>query len=281
MKCSLSMILVLCFSSITFAQNPAVASESDLTAGFCQQNRKAIVLPVVLALSNQIEKDLVVEEEDLDDDLDFFEEEDEEVLKIRDPLAPWNKVMFHFNDRFYRWLLTPAAKGYRIVVPRPVRSGVKNFFHNLTTPARFVSCILQGKGNAAGAEFAGFMVNSTIGLLGIFNLTKKNPELNPAEEDIGQAFGAWGIGDGFYIVWPFLGPSTFRDSIGMVGDRLLLNPVSYIQPLEASLGVTGYQIVNDYSYHIGDYEALKEAAIEPYEAFRDAYLQHRRKMISE
>jgi len=280
LKYYISMVLFLCFGSITFAQNPAFASESDLTGEFYRQNRKATSLPVVLALSNQIEEDMT-EEEDPDDDLDFFEEEDEEeIFEIRDPLAPWNKIMFHFNDRFYRWLLTPAAKGYRAVVPRPVRSGVKNFFHNLTTPVRLIGCILQGKGSAAGGELAGLMINSTFGLLGILDLTKNNPGLNPVEEDIGQAFGAWGIGNGFYIVLPFLGPSTLRDSIGLVGDRLL-NPVSYIQPLEASLGITSYQIVSDYSYRLGDYEALKEAAIEPYEAFRDAYIQHRRKLISE
>jgi len=214
-----------------------------------------------------------------DENLAFLDELAQETpVLIADPLAPWNRAMFQFNDKLYFWLLKPLAQGYRAVLPDLARTGFRNFFKNLASPIRFVSCVLQGKGRAAAAELGNFMINTTFGVLGFGNLTRKVPELNPDEEDLGQTLGAYGIGNGFYIVWPFLGPSTLRDSIGFVGDRFL-NPVSYVDPFSAWAGITAFRIVNDTSFRIGDYEAIKEAAIEPYEAFRDAYIQFRQKKV--
>ena len=222
-----------------------------------------------------------VEEDSLDDGLGFFDEEtEEEVMQVADPLFPWNWVMFHFNDRLYFWILKPFARGYRAVIPTPVRSGVKNFFHNLTTPIRMASCILQGKGRAASAEFARFMINSTVGVLGFGDPAKSWFKLNPSEEDLGQSLATYGIGNGFYIVWPVLGPSTLRDSVGMIGDWYL-NPVSYVRPTETYLGIWALENVNDTSFRIGDYESLKEAAIDPYVAIRNAYIQYRKKKVEE
>ena len=214
-----------------------------------------------------------------DDELDQFEEEFEEKrVKIADPLAGWNRIMFHFNDKFYFWVLRPVSKGYRAVVPSLVRVGVKNFFTNITAPIRIVNSILQGKWKAADAEFARFLLNSTVGVLGFGNPAKKYPELDPSEEDFGQTLGAYGIGNGFYIVWPILGPSTLRDSVGLVGD-FFLNPVYYVEPIEARVGIRSYEEVNETSFIIGDYEAIKKAAIDPYEAFRDAYIQYRNSKV--
>jgi phospholipid-binding lipoprotein MlaA len=221
------------------------------------------------------------QEEVEDDNLDFFDEEtEEEVVEVADPLLRLNRAMFHFNDRLYFWVLKPVARGYRAVIPTPVRSGVRNFFHNLTMPIRMLSCILQGKGRAASAELTSFLINSTVGVLGLGDPAKRWPELNPSEEDLGQTFGTYGIGNGFYIVWPVLGPSTLRDSVGMVGDWFL-NPVSYVSPTEAYLGIRAVDTVNETSFRIGDYESLKEAAIDPYVAFRNAYIQYRKKKVEE
>jgi len=118
------------------------------------------------------------------------------------------------------------------------------------------------------------MLNSTVGVLGFGNPAKKYPKLSPSEEDLGQTLGVYGIGNGFYVVLPFLGPSTLRDSVGLVGDGFL-NPVYYVKPMEAALGIKAYEILNETSFKIGDYESLKKAAINPYEALRDAYIQHR------
>ncbi len=214
-----------------------------------------------------------------DDELDLFDDEfEEDKVQVADPLAFWNRAMFHFNDKFYFWILKPVAKGYRAVIPSTVRIGVRNFFTNLTTPIRLVNCILQWKWQAANAESVRFLLNSTVGVLGFGNPAKKYPKLNPSEEDSGQTLGAYGIGNGFYIVWPFLGPSTLRDSVGLVGD-FFLNPVFYVEPMEAAVGIKAYEIVNETSFKIGDYESLKKAAINPYDALRDVYIQHRKSKV--
>ncbi len=199
---------------------------------------------------------------------------------VSDPLAPWNKAMFVFNDKLYFWVLKPVATGYKTVTPGIVRSGVKNFFYNLTTPIRVVNCMLQGKSERMGAEIGRFMLNTTVGVLGFGNPAKRDPRLAVPEEDLGQTFAVWGIGGGPYIVWPVLGPSTIRDSFGMVGDGFL-DPVGYVDPRVLATGIRALDTINATSFRLGDYEALKESAIVPYEALRDAYIQNRKKKIDE
>ncbi len=271
-------LLFLAFSSVGCAHRQVATPASTSLDASTNPSQE-----MTLSASEQTPPDLEGAEEDFpDENFEFFLEEqiEEEVVRVADPLSPWNRVMFHFNDRFYFWVLKPVARGYKAVVPGPVRSGVKNFFHNLTTPIRMASCILQGKVHGVGTEFARFMINSTVGVLGFGDPAKKWFKLDPSEEDLGQTLGTYGIGDGFFIVWPILGPSTLRDSVGMIGDWFL-NPVSYVSPTEAYLGVRAVETVNETSFRIGDYESLKEAAIEPYAAFRDGYIQYRKKKVEE
>ncbi|MDP2644626.1 MAG: VacJ family lipoprotein [Desulfobacterales bacterium] len=217
----------------------------------------------------------------MDESLDFLKEETQEpAVKIADPIAPWNRLMFHFNDKLYFWLLKPVSQGYRAVVPTVVRGGIKNFFHNLTTPVRFVSSILQGNGVTANAELSRFLINTTIGVLGFGDPATKYDVVARDDEDLGQTLATYGIGNGFFIVWPLLGPSSLRDSVGIVGNWFL-NPVSYVPPAEARYGITGLDTVNQTSFRLGDYEILKQAAIDPYEALRNAYIQHRTQKIKE
>jgi phospholipid-binding lipoprotein MlaA len=186
--------------------------------------------------------------------------------------------MFTFNDRLYFWVLKPVGRGYRAVVPRVARTGVQNFFHNLTTPGRFVSDLLQLKGREAAVELGKFMINSTWGVLGLGDWFAANPQARIPEGDLGLAMGHHGVGNGLYIVWPFLGPSTLRDSVGLVGD-VFLDPTSHVRPLTASAAIYAGREVNTTSFRIGDYESLKEAAIDPYLAIRQAYVQHRQRAI--
>ncbi len=157
---------------------------------------------------------------------------------------------------------------------------MKNFFHNLATPVRLANTLIQGKTEDAGVEFGRFMVNSTWGCFGFWDPAAKILELNPPadDEDLGQTLGHYGIKDGFYLVLPFMGPSTLRDSFGLVGD-MFLSPTYYIEPSEAAWGIGAYENINDTSFRIGDYEALKDASVSPYEAFRDAYIQYRQKKV--
>lgn len=211
-----------------------------------------------------------------EDELAFLDEAEEDDA-VPDPLYYWNKAMFHVNDRLYFWVLQPVASGYRAVTPDLAREGIRNFFTNLTTPIRFLNCLLQGKSDEAGVELGRFMVNTTIGVLGFGNPADRESNLRrPPEEDFGQTLAVYGVGEGCYIVWPILGPSTLRDSIGMAGD-MTVAPLTYVDPAWVSTGAKSLDTINGLSFRLGDYETLRDAALDPYPAFRDAYLQYRRK----
>ncbi|NIA08302.1 MAG: VacJ family lipoprotein [Nitrospiraceae bacterium] len=233
--------------------------------------------------SGQIKSDIGKTDKDyLNEDFSSLNEEvNQEAVQVADPLAPWNHLMFRFNDRLYFWVLKPLEKRYVAVVPKPIRSSLFNFFHNLDTPVRLVSCALQGRVRETGDEFARFMLNSTVGILGFRNPAKKYPALNPKDdEDLGQVFASYGIGNGCYIVWPILGPSTARDFVGTIG-HIFLNPITYINPVEASLGTSGVKSVNKNSFDYQNYESLKKASLDPYIGCRHAYIQHRKKEVEE
>lgn len=215
---------------------------------------------------------------------DEFDELEEELAQtqvvIADPLEPFNRTMFGFNDVFYFWVAKPVVQTYGNLVPDFARIGIRNFFNNVTTPVRFVNCLLQNKGNEACRELHRFGINTTAGVLGFGDPARDRYHLEPANEDLGQTLAVYGLDNGFYVVWPGFGPSTLRDSAGMIGD-MFLNPVRYVKPTEASIGISVTDKVNDGSFHIGDYEAFKAAAIDPYVAMRNAYIQYRNKSIQD
>lgn len=216
-----------------------------------------------------------------DDDLfDEYDTDSEEIQMVADPLYHFNYAMYTVNDFLYFYAIKPVAQGYKFVVPTPVRSGISNFFHNLLFPVRFVNNILQGKGEAAGTEFCAFFVNSTIGILGFNDFAQKHMDIELHDEDLGQTLGSYNIGDGFYLVLPVLGPSTLRDTIGRAGDWFL-TPVNYAEPWEVAWGASILERTNTASFRIGDYEALKEASIDPYVALRNAYIQNRKSQIKQ
>jgi len=201
--------------------------------------------------------------------------------QVPDPLEPINRAIFQFNDKLYFWVLKPAARGYRAVVPQKARVGVRNFFYNLAFPIRFVNCLLQGKIESAADEIARFVTNTPVGVLGLIDVASQKLELEKHDEDLGQTFGAYGMGPSFYIVWPIFGPSSLRDSLGSVGDAFL-DPLNYAVPrTKYRVSVGAYKTLNETSLSIGKYEDLKRSAIDPYTALRDVYFQRRRSMIKE
>jgi len=209
---------------------------------------------------------------------EFEDDLSQRQVTIADPFESLNRTMYGFNDVLYFWVAKPVTQIYKAVLPKPVRIGIGNFFHNLTTPARFVNCLLQGKNQAAGRELHRFVLNTTAGVLGFGDPAHDRWALKPAEEDLGQSLAVYSLGDGFYVVLPLFGPSTLRDSVGMVGDQFL-NPVRYVKPVEASIGISVVSAVNNGSFHIGEYETFKSAAVDPYVAMRNAYIQYRKNQI--
>jgi len=205
---------------------------------------------------------------------------EEEKSEIADPLEPFNRVMYHFNDKLYFWVLKPVAQGYGKVVPEAARVSVSNFFANLAFPIRFVNCLLQANFKGAAAELGRFTVNTLWGVGGFLDpASSEDINLSKQDEDFGQTLGAYGLGQGFFIIWPLFGPSSPRDTVGLVGDAFL-TPSTYFSPWYAGAGTRVYDRVNDTSLKIGDYESLKEAAIDPYVAIRDAYVQYRLKKVN-
>jgi phospholipid-binding lipoprotein MlaA len=224
------------------------------------------------------------ETKNLDDygDIEVQETVTEEAKdRIADPLEPFNRAMFHFNDKLYFWVLKPVAQGYGKIVPEPARVGVSNFFTNLASPIRMVNCLLQGNLSGAASELGRFTVNTLWGVGGLLDpASSEELKLTKQDGDFGQTLGVYGLGQGFYIHWPILGPSSPRDTVGKVGD-FFLYPLSYLTAeWDTFLGIWAFDKVNAASLAIGDYESLIEAAIDPYVAVRDAYVQYRLKKVN-
>lgn len=207
--------------------------------------------------------------------------EREEAKAVRDPLKFWNLIWYHFNDKLYLWVLRPTAIGYGKVVPQPARKGIDNFFENLSMPVPLGSCLLQGRWKDAGIVLARFGLNTTAGGLGFYDFAAKQCDLPEKEEDIDQALGSWGIGTGWYVVWPFFGPSSIRGTAGLIGDRVL-TPTTWLPwPWEAALATGAVNTVNRTSLNPDAYKELKGMAVAPYVGLRDAYFQNRKKLVAE
>jgi len=205
-----------------------------------------------------------------------FDEEQEVV--VADPLEPWNRAMFTFNDRLFFWVMKPLIKGYNWVLPEVARKSVRNFFLNIEMPVRFTSSLLQAQPKAMGIELARFTINSTIGVAGFFDVAKSSYHLEPQEKDIGQTLGKYGITEGLYFVWPFIGPSTARETVGSIVG-LYITPWRLVSPTSAATAIGTYDYFNENSIDAIEYEELVNSAVEPYAALKNAYIQHRREIV--
>lgn len=223
----------------------------------------------------------VADADDIESDFDLEAEFEEASSNPPfDPLSGYNRVMTQVNDKVYFWALKPVAQGYRTVLPEPARLAVGRFFRNLLMPVRFTNNLLQLKPKQAATELARFAINSTFGLLGFADPAASNFDLQAYPEDFGQTLGHYGVGSGFHIVLPLLGPSNLRDTIGLIPDHFL-DPITYVDGWETRLALRSYKAVNHTSLHIGEYESLKKDAIDLYPFLRDGYEQRRNKLIEE
>jgi phospholipid-binding lipoprotein MlaA len=192
-----------------------------------------------------------------------------------DPWEGFNRKVYAFNDGLDK-VVRPVAVGYDKIMPDPFQRGVGNFFRNLDAPVTFVSTILQGKVSQSGDVFARFLINSTIGLLGFFDVASRMgiPFYN---EDLGQTLATWGYQDSRYLMLPFFGPSTFRDGVGRLAD-------SYIHPVGRAIHGRDewiYFIVRgiDQRARYLDQDAELQNAYDPYVLMRDVWLQNRQYQI--
>lgn len=223
-------------------------------------------------------------EDEFDDEFDSGEEEE-----IIDPLSGYNRIMTSFNDGLFLYVLTPVAEAYNTVLPNTVRLGLSHFVHNLQFPIRFTNNLLQGKFVNASDELGRFLVNSTVGVVGLFDPANEYLHISAHNEDFGQTLGFYGVGAGFHIVLPLLGPSNVRDLLGFTVDGYT-SPLIYQTSLTKyrlpsntleSMGIYGLKTINKASLNLGAYESLKKDAIDLYPFLRDIYEQKRHSEIEE
>ena len=197
----------------------------------------------------------------------------------RDPFEPMNRATYHFNDGLDKAVMKPLATAYKGVLPAFVRTGVTNFYNNLYDVSTALNDVLQGKITDAASDAGRVTVNTTFGLLGFLDVGTAIG-LEKHNEDFGQTLGRWGISDGPYLQIPVLGPSSFRDGIGMLID-FKTNPVGWIwrDHVATRNSLWGLYDVNLRTNLLDAAKMLDEAALDAYEFQRDAYLQRRRYLV--
>ena len=201
--------------------------------------------------------------------------------EIYDPFEPVNRAIFSFNNVADRIVLEPIAKGYK-KLPSPLQSGINNFLSNLRAPLVVVNQLLQGQGQNAFQSSGRFIVNSTVGIFGLFDVAEKMG-LEEKEEDYGQTLATWGVGDGFYLVLPLFGPSNLRDTSGMVL-TMLTDPINAYAVSEGEAWLvpmrTAANAVDTRSQIIDEVNALRDNSVDYYAAVRSSYHQNRKAAIN-
>jgi phospholipid-binding lipoprotein MlaA len=200
---------------------------------------------------------------------------------MSDPFEGYNRFMFDFNEGFYDSVMEPVVRGYRDIVNEDIRMGISNIFDNAMAPLKLVSSILQGDLNKSGRVIGRTIINTTIGIGGIFDVAGKAFQIKDVNEDLDQVLAAYGVPTGPYIVIPIFGPSYVRNIIGKAGSTFL-SPVAQFSPgLEVGVGLTASDKINDTSFIVDDIDQLEESSIDKYESVRDFYNQYRFRLQNE
>lgn len=195
----------------------------------------------------------------------------------RDPLEGYNRAMYQFNDDFDRSLFKPLAEGYQNVVPKPVNTGISNFFSNLGDVLVLINDLLQFKFEQGLSDLGRISWNTTVGLFGFIDVATPMgmPKHN---EDFGQTLGYWGVGSGPYIVLPFLGPSSLRDGTGLVVDWQA-DPLNEVEGYDSRVGLMTLKAVDTRASLLRATSIIDNASLDPYAFMRDSYLQRRQSQV--
>ncbi len=249
---------------------------------------KSLIFIILITICGFANSDINKIDNDIEKDFDSeFSSKKEDIF---DPLSGYNRLMTSFNDKVFINILNPASQGYAFIVHENIRIGIDNFFENIMFPVRFSNNLLQLKFNNANEELGRFLINTLWGLGGFMDLATSELNMKPHKEDFGQTLGFYGVGDGFHVVLPLLGPSNLRDIVGMTAD-------SYVSPLSTTgdsdlkykipnnlaqqVGIKTFDVINSNSLKLGQYESLKKDALDLYPFLRDVYTQARKKQIEE
>jgi len=198
----------------------------------------------------------------------------------KDPLEGLNRGIYKFNDVADKAVFKPVAGAYKAVAPTPVQTGISNFFANLRTFMTTINQVLQFKFNKAAESATRFVVNTTVGIAGFIDVASKTG-IPQYKEDFGQTLGYWGVGNGAYLMLPFLGPSTLRDTGGLAFDTMLLDPLGYVENVRVRNTLYGTFFISTRASYLPGSDLLDEAALDPYTFMRDAYLQRRENQVAD
>jgi phospholipid-binding lipoprotein MlaA len=194
----------------------------------------------------------------------------------KDPFQGFNRALFAVNEGI-DVVVKPVAKGYDAVAPLPVKVGIGNFFGNVSDAWIAVNNLLQGKVGDAASDTGRFLVNTTVGIGGVFDVAS-DMGLKKHSEDFGQTLGWWGVGDGPYFFWPLIGPRTTRDTLGWLVDNHI-DPVWRVKDVALRNSLAGVRFVDLRAGLLPTDKVVEEAAFDKYNYIRDAYLQNRRNEI--
>ena len=212
--------------------------------------------------------------------MDILLQKEQEEIEEYDPWEPYNEKMFSFNYKVLdRYILKPAATAWDWVLPDPFQRSLSNAFDNLGMPRRVINNLLQLKVKRAGYELTRFILNTTIGVAGLFDIAKEGG-IEKSDEDTGQTLGVYGIGPGPYLILPALSPLTVRDGVGLAVD-MALDPLSYVLPFAGSVARTTVNTVNQRSLYLELFQNVEENTLDLYSAVRNGYLQRRQRAIEE
>jgi len=206
-------------------------------------------------------------------------------LAEKDPLHGFNRAMWGVNRGLDKAIARPVTKVYQAVTPKPVRSGIANFFSNLTEPWSFINALLQGKPDRAGRALERFVVNSTVGIGGLMDVAGKHGK-KQQPEDLGQTLAVWGVNGGPYLMLPLIGPTTFRDGTGSIVE-MFADPINICKrecgiPKSARLGLTVASLISARSELMDSgADKLLDNSADSYATAHSAYLQRRRALIND
>lgn len=196
-----------------------------------------------------------------------------------DPWEPYNTKMFKFNYNVDRYVLKPVAQGYDFVMPDLFQQLIGNAFQNINVVPKLANNVLQWNWKGFGTELGRFLINSTLGIGGLFDIAKQEFGLEKTMADFGQTLGKWGLGPGPYVIVPLLPPLTVRDGVGY-GVDLAMDPLTYVLPfIWDRFGMTVGNMVNDRSLNLELFQGIEETTLDLYSSVRNAYLQRREHLI--
>ena len=212
---------------------------------------------------------------------DPFGTPEEDIPELWDPFESHNRFMFNLNNALYDYFGKHVAKGYRFSVPYDVRVVIKNIITNGTMPVRLLSSLLQGDLDKSGRVIGRFLINSTVGLGGMFDVADQEFNIKPANENMTQTLGYYNVPSGPYLVLPILGPSSVRNLFGRTADVFVSPAFLLSAPFAVSSGIAAVKKTNETSFLIKTHEDLRENSIDEYISVRDLYQQYHYFLINE